>query len=143
MKKILMMFAVLLSGCVYGPQVEHKSPLNTLNSENYETPPDGGANAVLAPMLKRKDRLTRIRGRVMTGQEGFETPVKFVSVVLTSEGQRITATTDLDGKFILAGTLKNGTYHLAVDSGRWTGEADVVIDSYSIENIFLFVRPMK
>lgn len=132
----------LLCGCVYGPKVEHKGPLDVLSGDNYEG--DGLVqNAVFAPMAKRKERLTRIEGRLVYDQNGLDVPLKFTTLVLSASGGEVEQkmSTDLNGKFVFSGVFHNGTYVVKVDSEKWRGEKKLGVDSYLIEDVVIRALP--
>jgi hypothetical protein len=141
----------LFSACVYGPKAERKSPLNYLNGENYESSPQGPDKMVVV-MAKRKDRTTRLRGRVVRKEGLVEVPVKQARVTL-SNAEKATvaeARTDLNGEFALAGVIPNGRYRIAAESEWRSGtKADGIkeermlmtqtidVNAYEIDNIII------
>ncbi len=131
-------FWLMLSvGCVYGPKAERKTSLSYLNGESYETASDSGTDKLMVPLIKRKEKLTRIQGSVVSGEGISQIPVKRIPIgIYSQDGKLIQETsTDLDGRFSIAETLNNGRYLLKVTGDKYTGEEILEITSYEIGNV--------
>jgi len=141
---IIALFFALSSCIVYGPKTENKTPLSTLNGENYETSPLG-ANNVLVPVIKTKDRETQIQGRLMFSENGIQLPLRFVKIAMSAADssqvlQEIA--TDSDGQFILRGVFRNGDYVLRVVSKKYIGEGTITIKDYQVADVLIIANSL-
>lgn len=135
---LLVVSLVLTLSCVCGPKTEHKTALDVLNGENYETSAQG-SDRVVVPIVKARERDTRLSGTVVTSEDDFEIPLRFVAIgVFSPDGQRLAeGATDSDGKFKLAAPLNNGEYSLQVISTKYSGERQLSIESYEIKGLVI------
>ena len=134
--------ALLAASCVYGPKSERKSALNHLNGENYETGKTGGVDSLVVPVVKRKEKLTRIYGRVIERSGISETPIKVVKVKLVGNGPPLEAMTDINGEFQITGEIKNGSYRLQLISERYRADQSLDVSSYEVGPVLIAVdRP--
>lgn len=150
--KILSVFLTLsflmLSSCITGPKVEHKSALDVLGADSYESTPGRPEGSAMPPAipanLKQKNRLTRIEGHVRTSDK-IPLAVKYVKVqLLNDDNQRYAEfNTDMNGYFILAGIIPNGHYVIKVISGQYQGALPIYVYSYDMEGIVVTAEPVQ
>lgn len=141
MKKIIFAFALFcLTSCIYGPSVEHKSPLNALNGENYQTAQSETPSTLLVPFAEKKERTTKIEGQLIIQEDmSLGTPLRYISLdLLNSKGESVQKVSTLnDGHFTFSGVFQNGSYTIKVDSKKYSGEFKLEVRSYSIEKIII------
>jgi hypothetical protein len=123
-------------GCTYGPKAERKSTLSYLNGEQYITPTEGPTQLVV-PIVKRRERNTQIKGRVVVKDGAIETPIRYAKVTLLElSGKTVVETmSDLGGEFLLKGAIKNGTYQLVGTLGQKKCLQIIVVDRYELNNV--------
>ncbi len=131
----------MTSGCVYGPKAERKTPLDYLNGENYETSATGGIDHVVVPLIKRKEKSSRITGRVLQGEGISQIPLRNLRLGLFArEGSMIQeATTDNSGNFVFVGVFHNGQYRIQILSTKYVAEQSFDLTSYAVDNLVLRV----
>ena len=140
--KALLGIPFLLSACVYGPKAERKSPLNYLNGEHYEQSPEFAFKNP-APILKRKDKETEIKGIVQLDAKPLPQPINRATVTLKdSSGKKIAdTTTNVNGGFKLHAKIHNGRYSLEVSSRKYYDKKYFTVDKYNIENLIITIDP--
>jgi hypothetical protein len=146
-KVILCLLACMgfLSSCVYGPKAEKKSPLNVLNGENYDnSSATGQSDQLLVPVVKRKERITRIRGSVVRKEGIADVPLKNVRLeLIAGDGKPLEkVATDIYGEFSLSGVFKNGNYVLRVASEKYGGELSFKVEDYEVDHLVVQAKPL-
>lgn len=142
---LLLSVAFLISSCAYGPKVEHKTPLDVLNGENYEASKEG-PTTVVVPIVKRKERMTHIQGRLMTADVTMlSVPLRFVPIDLVSAKDEVLQQirTENDGSFEFSAVMPNGDYLLRVESPKYFGQTKIAVNAYEIKNVLLKVSTKK
>ena len=131
----------LLAGCVYGPKAEKKNPLNVLNGENYEHTESGQSDHLVVPIIKRKERLTRISGHAETKHGIIGVPVKQLALGLYTGGGQLVleTTTDLHGDFIFSGIIRNGFYKIQSLLGKVAVTHELEVRDYDIADVSLVI----
>lgn len=134
----LIIFTFLLSSCVYGPKSERKSPLNYLSGDHYETSRTGSDQYII-PVVKKKEKPTRIEGAVSVKAGMFATPLRHLNLVLLKpNGTQVHEfSTDSEGKFSFSAHLKNGSYQLKIKSEKYSGSLSFEVKSYEVSNLSL------
>ncbi|NUN05320.1 MAG: carboxypeptidase regulatory-like domain-containing protein [Bdellovibrio sp.] len=140
---LLFLLPVFLVSCSGKEKKEIKSPLEVLNGANYGHTGDpvygneqGVTNMVQGiPVSGSKNRTTRIHGRISTGEGLNAAPVKFTQVRVTdAQGKELAqATSDINGKFSMAGVFFNGRYFVEVVSKKYKAKTQVLVDRYDID----------
>lgn len=144
-KTLILVLLLSLGACAYGPKTEKKSPLNILNGENYEQPKTGAvvsSDGVVIPIVKRKERSTEVKGKVMLAAGLGAVPVQGVAVGLFAEdGKMLSNTTSgIGGEFSLKAPVKNGVYKLKTIDEKYSGSYPVAVESYSVTGILFQVQ---
>jgi hypothetical protein len=145
MKLLILCPLLVLSACVYGPKTETKTPLSTLNGENYEASQLGG-DRVLIPVVKTKERETHVQGRLMFSENGLQLPLRFVKLSLISSAtdQSIQeVSTDSDGQFVFTGVFRNGDYTIRVISKKYAGEGTFTIKDYQVADVLIVAASLS
>lgn len=133
---LLVLSITSLLSCIYGPETELKKASDIFNRKNYEAPVPG------VPVLKAKKRNTIIEGIVRNSDY---TPFKFQKVILLNKmGTEVSeATTSSKGAFKFMDIIENGDYLIKTESKCCSGEIEITVDDYQIDNIILDVKPDK
>lgn len=141
---------LILGACASKEQKEVKSNLEYLNGKTYGVDPGGitdartgsGYDLSAIPIQGTKNQTTRIRGTLMQGEGITTTPLKHTKVrLLDDDGVTVgEATSDIQGKFVLAGIYFNGHYTVEVASKKYSGATRVYVNSYDQE-ITVHVKP--
>jgi hypothetical protein len=135
-KIISLIVFCLLSACVYGPKVEHKSPLNSLNGENYETSALGQADTLIIPVVKRKAKTTRLQGEAMFEDGINQRPIKFIKLQLKKDAQVLAeATTNTSGKYNFSLVLTNGMYLIEAADKKYSGHIKFNVDRFVMTDL--------
>ncbi len=143
LKRIEMFLLLAVSACVpvaYGPKTEKKSPANYLSGEHY----DSTATVGPVSLLKRKEVVTMVSGRLVLG-EGLESvSLKHQRLKLLKDDKVVAETTsDLDGNYSFFGHLSDGSYRILLDSDKFTASQSIEVRGYKLKDIIIFASPMN
>ena len=139
---LIVLAMVYLAACVTG-EGERKSPLNVLNADHYQSAPMVGYDGVVIPILKRKDKLTTVSGRLVVGEALNEVPLKFQKIqILKGKNTMSEITTDANGNFVFNAALANGKYSLFLPSKKYIANASIEVQSYEIKNLVVQAKPL-
>ncbi len=123
--------SLTLLSCIVGPKAEKKSALNVLNGENYKTTAAGGVDSVVIPVLRTNERHTKISGRVFVRDSFAKVPLRMQNLHLKSKHKVVAVTTtDEKGEFLFSDVIKNGAYHIVLESEKYDGQIAISISGY-------------
>jgi hypothetical protein len=134
---------LVLSGCVYGPDVEHKSVLNTLNGENYDTSKNMSSDAMFVPFAKTKERMTEIKGQLVIHEDdSLPTPLRYISLAISNDKGDIIQKlkSGPNGEFAFSGVFLNGSYAIKVESDKYVGQLLIDVNAYSVDKLILIAK---
>lgn len=127
---------------MYGPKAERKSPLNVLSGEHY----GGGAlspSELGVPLLKRKDKSTQVKGRVVIRDGVVEIPLRGIKLNLIYKDKTVLSqTSGMNGEFEFIGIIENGSYFIKIEDPKYSGEITLNVDEYTYDGLVVLATPM-